>query len=74
MTPSITCSPACSRELKKLRAREYEAEHRAEINARKKQKNREKLDAMTSEERSAYREKVNASARANYRKRKEKNS
>lgn len=73
-TPSITCSPECSQELKKRRAREYEAEHRAEINARKKQKNREKLDAMTPEERAAYREKVNASARANYRRRKEKNS
>ena len=73
-TPSITCSPECSQELKKRRAWVYDEAASAEIYARKKQKNREKLDAMTSEERSAYREKVNASARANYRRRKEEKS
>ena len=73
-TPSITCSPECSQELKKRRALYYDEAPPTEINARKKQKNREKLDAMTPEERAAYREKVNASARANYRRRKEKNS
>lgn len=68
---SLTCSKACSHALKKQTARNYEAEHRAEINARKRQRLRDKLSAMTPEELAAHRENVNAAARENYRKRKE---
>lgn len=69
---SLTCSPDCSAELARRRDRAYQAEHREAINCRKSEQRRQKLAAMTPEELAAYRERVNARARDNYRKRKEK--
>lgn len=71
---SLTCSPECSADLKKRRSRDYEMDHRAEITDRKKQRSKERLEAMTPEELAAYREGVNARARDNYSKRKDQTS
>ena len=72
MDASITCSRECSVELRRARNRDYEAQHRKEINARKAEQHRKKLEAMTPEELAEYREKRNAAARENYKRRKEK--
>lgn len=71
---SITCSKDCSNELRRRNVSRYGAEHRDEINARKREARRQKLAAMTPEELSAYREKTNARNRENARKRKEQNN
>lgn len=68
---SVTCSPQCSKELKKRNMTNYETSHRAEINARRAERRRQKLAAMTPEELAAYRDKVNSRARDHYRKRKD---
>lgn len=60
---SVTCSKACSQALKKQTARNYEAEHRAEINARKRQRLRDKLSAMTPEELAAHRKRKENAAK-----------
>lgn len=70
--PSLTCSPECSKELQRRSSSQYGKDHRLEINARKAERRREKLAAMSEEERAAYREQVNAKARENYHKRKSK--
>lgn len=69
---SITCSKDCSKELDRRKSASYGRDHRSEINARKSAKRREKMSLMSPEELAAYRAKVNAKARENYRKRKSK--
>lgn len=69
---SRTCSAECSAELHRRQAAQWERDHRQERNQYHNDRLRAKLDAMTPEELQAYREKVNARARKNYKKRKEK--
>ena len=68
-TRSETCSPECLAEYKRRAAAAYEKTHRQERNEYRRTKTQEKLEAMTPEERAAYREKINTRARENYRKR-----
>lgn len=66
---AVYCSTACADAAGKRQTAEYEAAHRQEINARKGEQRRDKLDAMTEAERRAYQDGINAVARYNYAKR-----
>lgn len=68
---AITCSPECAAKLRRTSAAARAAAHREERNAYVRQRQAERLAAMTDTERQAYRDKINARARANYKKRKE---
>lgn len=72
-TAALTCSAACSKELTKRRAAQWEQTHREERAEYHAQKDRARIAAMTPEEYRAYRERVNARAREAYKRRKEKN-
>lgn len=67
----VYCSAQCAAAAGKAQLAAYEAAHRAEISARKKQQAQQRLAAMTPEDLAAHREKINAQARENYRRRKE---
>lgn len=69
---AITCSKACSAALGKARNSTYHKTHRPELRAKKRDQAKARLDAMTDEEREAYRVETNRRARENYRKRKER--
>lgn len=69
---AITCSKACSGALAKTRNSVYHKTHRPELRAKKRDQAKARLDAMTDEEREAYRLEKNRRARENYRKRKER--
>lgn len=66
----ITCSPECSAELQRRRHAAYEKQNKDARNAYHKERLQARLQAMSPEELKAYREKVNARARENYKKRK----
>lgn len=70
--PAETCSPECAAELKRRDQAAYEVANRDARNAYHRQLRAEKLAGMTEEERRAYLDRVNARARENYRKRREK--
>jgi uncharacterized Zn ribbon protein len=70
---AITCSKECSKELARRNAAQYEKEHSKERNQRRNELLKQKEQAMSPEEYAEYRRKVNAKARENYQKRKEKN-
>lgn len=69
---SQTCSRRCSSDLARQSKRRWEQEHRMERNAYRRNLREKKLKSMTSEELAERRGEVNARARENYRKRKEK--
>ena len=69
---AITCSPECSRKLHKLNHSKWEKTHAAERNAYHNERHRKMLADMTPEQREIYRQKENARARENYRKRMQK--
>lgn len=69
---AITCSAACAKALEKRRSAEWEREHNAQRATYHNQRRKAAEAAMTPEEYKAYRDKINARARENYRKRKEK--
>lgn len=68
----VTCSPECAKEYHRQKQTDYQKEHRAELNVRQNERNQKKIKSMTPEELAEYREKINARARENYKKRKEK--
>lgn len=63
---ALTCSPACSRQLAEQGRRRWEQAHLAERVANNSARVKQKLDAMSDEEREAYRLHKNAMARAAY--------
>lgn len=65
-----TCSTACSAVLKKRRQAQWELEHRAERNQRRRDRRAAKVRSLSPEACAAYRAEVNARARENYAKRK----
>lgn len=67
-----TCGAECAKALDRERNAKWEAEHAEERKAYHREKLREKVAAMSPEEYAEYREKENAKARENYRKRKER--
>lgn len=69
---AVTCSPECSEALARQTTAAWETSHREARNAYRRQRRADRLAAMTEEERQAYRDKINARARENYRKRKER--
>lgn len=69
---ALTCSPECSMELTRQNRSAYEQQNRKNRNQYHKDRLAARIEAMTPEERGAYRQKVNTKARENYRKRKEK--
>lgn len=69
--PTTTCSPACADALARRSSAVWEANHRETRNAYHRQLHADKLAAMTDEERREYRDRINARARTNYKKRKE---
>lgn len=70
--PAKTCSPECAKVYRLQQMSRYSKTNRETINIRHRERMRERLDAMTPEEQAAYRKKVNAKARENYKKRKER--
>ena len=68
---AVTCSEACSEIRAKCQAADYERRNREERNAYHRERAAKELSEMSGEERSAYRDKINARARKNYKKRKE---
>lgn len=68
----VTCSPACREIYHRQHAADWERNHKCERNSYRTQKRREKESSMSPEEYKAYREKVNAKARENYKRRKNK--
>lgn len=69
---ATTCSAACAKELKHRTNTAWEHTHRAERNTMRNRRRKDAEAAMSPEEYQAYRDKINARARENYRKRKEK--
>lgn len=69
---TLTCSKSCSEDLARRNAAKFEGINREARNAYHRQLYKNKIDAMTEDERKKYREQVNAKARENYRKRKER--
>lgn len=68
----LTCSPECAKKLKTQNHAEWEAKNRGQRREYQKNRYRDKIEAMTDEERAEYRRKTNEKARENYKKRKEK--
>lgn len=71
-TRGVYCSSECAAAARKAQNAQFEQAHRAQINERKRKQARAKIASMTPQELAAYRERVNARARENYKKRKEK--
>lgn len=71
-SPARTCSPACSDALSRRNRADYETKNRVARNEYHRKRLADKLAAMTEAERQAYRDKINARARENYKKRKER--
>lgn len=69
---SLTCSAECAVKNRRRKRKAWEKENTDALNAYQRDRYAKKLESMTVEERTAYREKVNATARENYRKRKAK--
>lgn len=69
---SATCSPACSAELARRNSAAWEKGHKEERNAYHRELSKAKFEAMTPEEREANRKTINANARRNYHRRKNK--
>ena len=69
---SVTCSRECAAEHRKRQHSKWETEHREERNEYHKKQYHSKTSAMAPDELAEYREKINARARENYKKRKEK--
>ena len=69
---ALTCSKACADVLAVQNAQAFEEKNRDARNAYRRQRYTDRLAAMTDDERMEYRDKANARARANYKKRKEK--
>lgn len=69
---SLTCSSSCAEKLKRQNAGAWEADHRLQRNAYHKDRIKAKEQAMTPEQYKTYRETINARARINYAKRKNK--
>lgn len=69
---SVTCSRECRQEYNRRECSRWEKEHRAERREYQKKQYNEIKNKMTPEEYAEYREKINARARENYKKRKEK--
>lgn len=69
---SITCSGECSRKRHSAGQAEWERANRDARNAYQRERNEKKTKSMSEDEYKSYREQVNARARENYRKRKEK--
>lgn len=70
--PERTCSEDCSQALRVRSAKDWEARNRETRNAYRRALRAEKLAAMSDVEKRAYRDKANAKARENYKKRKER--
>ena len=71
---AVTCSPECREIYRKRSCAEWEAQNKDHRNAYQRNRLKEKEKAMTPEEYKAYRDRINARARENHRKRKEKKS
>lgn len=71
---ALTCSPECSQELHRQNAKVFEARNRETRNAYHRKRIENRMEAMTEDERREYRAEINARARENYRKRKDKNT
>lgn len=69
---AVTCSGECSAKLAKRQGAEYEHRYQEERNAYHRERAAKRVSEMSDVERSAYRDKINARARENYKKRKEK--
>lgn len=69
---ALTCSPECAEALARQNAKAFDVRKREERNAYRRKHFAERLEAMTEDERREYRDKINARARANYKKRKDK--
>lgn len=69
---SVTCSPECRKIYQKSSCAKYESENRECRNEYKKNRIRKKEAAMTPEEYKEYREKINARAKENRKKREAK--
>ena len=70
--PSRTCSPHCAEEAKRQAAKSWETRNREARNAYRRGLYAEKQAAMSEDERRAHRDEINARARENYKKRKER--
>lgn len=70
-TRAITCSPECGKAYQKCSCAEWEAKNREKRNIYQMNRVKQKEAAMSPEEYKAYRDRINARARENYRKRKE---
>ena len=68
----LTCSPECAAELRRRTSARWEKDHRADRTKYHAEREAAKLRAMTHEERRAYQDKLNARARENYARRKDK--
>ncbi len=69
---SITCSPECKKKKQQENRRKWERGNSERRNEYRRNMAKAKVEAMSPEEYEAYREKINARARENYLKRKEK--
>lgn len=69
---SITCSSECGRKRRSSSKTEWERANRDMLNAYQRERRRAKAESMGEEEYKSYREQINAKARENYWKRKEK--
>lgn len=69
---SVACSDACREEYSRRLSSQYGQNNKTVLREKKREYLHKKIEAMTPEEYQAYRDKVNARARENYRKRKEK--
>lgn len=70
--PAVTCGPECREIYRKRTCAEWEAQNKDYRKAYQRNRLKEKEKAMTTEEHKAYRDRINARARENRRKRKEK--
>lgn len=68
---AVTCGPECAAQLKRNSFAAFEATHREQRSAYQRKRHADHLAAMTDAERQEYRDKINARARENYKKRKE---
>lgn len=68
----VTCSPECAAKHHARQHAEWAYRNKDHLNEYQRNRMQSKLDAMTPEELAEYRERINARARENYRKRKEK--
>ena len=69
---TLTCSPECAEELHRRNANTFEERNREARNDYHRKLLADRLEAMTEDERREYRDKINARARENYKKRKDK--